>query len=148
MKDELSRLRKQGTKDDSGELERNKALLMKARHAIGKLQVTPCVLISRLCCPSIDPSQLLISLVHLVSGSLVQAERDKLVAQLRSSSDGISTADTIALKSRLERSDDRVSELESALGEANAMIDSLRRSMPRVGNPDSVAVLPAVPLGI
>ena len=61
-----------------------------------------------------------------------QAERDRLVAQLKSSSDnGMSTADTIALKSRLERSDDRVGELESALGEANAMIDSLRRSVPR-----------------
>ena len=39
LKDELSRLKKQGARDDSGELERNKALLMKARHAIGKLQV-------------------------------------------------------------------------------------------------------------
>ena len=62
---------------------------------------------------------------------MAQGERDKLVAQLKSSSDRSSTADTIALKSRLERSDDRVAELESALGEANAMIDSLRRSVPR-----------------
>ena len=39
LKDELSRLRKQNPGDESGDLERNKALLMKARHAIGKLQV-------------------------------------------------------------------------------------------------------------
>ena len=40
LQEEMNRLRKGGATDKSEELERNKALLVKARHAIGKLQVT------------------------------------------------------------------------------------------------------------